>query len=115
MSVTSYKQTGGHCQRNNLIITFHTQSVCVLNDGYHFSTVCFVGFSQKFLDELHDHGQLHSMSAWMEMYPTLSSDIRFANMLGQPGRTQASHIHEPSAQKHVDVTGRQVHMTCTQE
>uniref|UniRef100_A0A3B4EW03 Pre-mRNA-processing factor 40 homolog A n=1 Tax=Pundamilia nyererei TaxID=303518 RepID=A0A3B4EW03_9CICH len=39
---------------------------------------------QKFLDELHDHGQLHSMSAWMEMYPTLSSDIRFANMLGQP-------------------------------
>ncbi|KAM9486169.1 pre-mRNA-processing factor 40 homolog A isoform 2-T2 [Clarias gariepinus] len=42
---------------------------------------------QKFLDELHDHGQLHSMSAWMEMYPTISSDIRFANMLGQPGST----------------------------
>ncbi|XP_010775704.1 pre-mRNA-processing factor 40 homolog A, partial [Notothenia coriiceps] len=42
---------------------------------------------QKFLDELHDHGHLHSMSAWMEMYPTLSSDIRFANMLGQPGST----------------------------
>ncbi|MBN3323974.1 PR40A factor, partial [Atractosteus spatula] len=42
---------------------------------------------QKFLDELHDHGQLHSMSAWMEMYPTVSSDIRFANMLGQPGTT----------------------------
>uniref|UniRef100_A0A8C5HWR7 Pre-mRNA-processing factor 40 homolog A n=1 Tax=Gouania willdenowi TaxID=441366 RepID=A0A8C5HWR7_GOUWI len=41
----------------------------------------------KFLDELHDHGQLHSMSAWMEMYPALSSDIRFANMLGQPGST----------------------------
>ncbi|MGH0128233.1 UNVERIFIED_CONTAM: hypothetical protein FKN15_033789 [Acipenser sinensis] len=39
---------------------------------------------QKFLDELHDHGQLHSMSAWMEMYPTVSSNIRFANMLGQP-------------------------------
>ncbi|KAK6292662.1 hypothetical protein J4Q44_G00372470 [Coregonus suidteri] len=39
---------------------------------------------QKFLDELHDHGQLHSMSAWMEMYPAVSSDIRFANMLGQP-------------------------------
>ncbi|XP_072300474.1 pre-mRNA-processing factor 40 homolog A isoform X1 [Eucyclogobius newberryi] len=44
---------------------------------------CFL----KFLDELHDHGQLHSMSAWMEMYSTLSSDIRFANMLGQPGST----------------------------
>ncbi|XP_017279882.1 pre-mRNA-processing factor 40 homolog A isoform X3 [Kryptolebias marmoratus] len=42
---------------------------------------------QKFLDELHDHGQLHSMSSWMEMYPTLSSDMRFANMLGQPGTT----------------------------
>uniref|UniRef100_A0A7N8YK84 Pre-mRNA-processing factor 40 homolog A n=1 Tax=Mastacembelus armatus TaxID=205130 RepID=A0A7N8YK84_9TELE len=42
---------------------------------------------QKYLDELHEHGQLHSMSAWMEMYPTLSSDIRFANMLGQPGST----------------------------
>uniref|UniRef100_A0A8C2JVK7 Pre-mRNA-processing factor 40 homolog A n=1 Tax=Cyprinus carpio TaxID=7962 RepID=A0A8C2JVK7_CYPCA len=40
---------------------------------------------QKFLDELHDHGQLHSMSAWMEMYPTVSADIRFNNMLGQPG------------------------------
>lgn len=52
----------------------------------------FLLFSQKFLDELHDHGQLHSMSAWMEMYPTLSSDIRFANMLGQPGRT-AGHTH----------------------
>uniref|UniRef100_A0A7N8WVV8 Pre-mRNA-processing factor 40 homolog A n=1 Tax=Mastacembelus armatus TaxID=205130 RepID=A0A7N8WVV8_9TELE len=45
---------------------------------------------QKYLDELHEHGQLHSMSAWMEMYPTLSSDIRFANMLGQPGRTAGS-------------------------
>lgn len=42
---------------------------------------------QKFLDELHDHGQLHSMSAWMEMYPTVSSDIRFTSMLGQPGST----------------------------
>ncbi|XP_030641793.1 pre-mRNA-processing factor 40 homolog A isoform X2 [Chanos chanos] len=42
---------------------------------------------QKFLDELHDHGQLHSMSSWMEMYPTISADIRFASMLGQPGST----------------------------
>ncbi|XP_018089429.1 pre-mRNA-processing factor 40 homolog A isoform X1 [Xenopus laevis] len=42
---------------------------------------------QIFLDELHDHGQLHSMSSWMELYPTISSDIRFANMLGQPGST----------------------------
>ncbi|KAM4698229.1 pre-mRNA-processing factor 40 homolog A isoform 2-T2 [Rhinophrynus dorsalis] len=42
---------------------------------------------QYFLDELHEHGQLHSMSSWMELYPTISSDIRFANMLGQPGST----------------------------
>ncbi|XP_075685405.1 pre-mRNA-processing factor 40 homolog A isoform X2 [Rhinoderma darwinii] len=42
---------------------------------------------QIFLDELHEHGQLHSMSSWMELYPTVSSDIRFANMLGQPGST----------------------------
>lgn len=42
---------------------------------------------QVFLDELHEHGQLHSMSSWMELYPTVSSDIRFANMLGQPGST----------------------------
>ncbi|KAG9471793.1 hypothetical protein GDO78_022748 [Eleutherodactylus coqui] len=42
---------------------------------------------QVFLDELHEHGQLHSMSSWMELYPTISSDIRFANMLGQPGST----------------------------
>ncbi|XP_029461364.1 pre-mRNA-processing factor 40 homolog A isoform X2 [Rhinatrema bivittatum] len=42
---------------------------------------------QIFLDELHEHGQLHSMSSWMELYPTISSDIRFSNMLGQPGST----------------------------
>ncbi|XP_066564270.1 pre-mRNA-processing factor 40 homolog B [Amia ocellicauda] len=42
---------------------------------------------QAFLDELHDTGQLHSMSTWMELYPSVSSDSRFANMLGQPGST----------------------------
>uniref|UniRef100_A0A8C0GST4 Pre-mRNA processing factor 40 homolog B n=1 Tax=Chelonoidis abingdonii TaxID=106734 RepID=A0A8C0GST4_CHEAB len=42
---------------------------------------------QAFLDELHDKGQLHSMSTWMELYPSLSADARFANMLGQPGST----------------------------
>ncbi|XP_038277400.1 pre-mRNA-processing factor 40 homolog A isoform X3 [Dermochelys coriacea] len=45
---------------------------------------------QLFLDELHEHGQLHSMSSWMELYPTISSDIRFTNMLGQPGKTTSS-------------------------
>ncbi|XP_042713321.2 LOW QUALITY PROTEIN: pre-mRNA-processing factor 40 homolog B [Chrysemys picta bellii] len=43
--------------------------------------------AQAFLDELHDRGQLHSMSTWMELYPSLSADARFANMLGQPGST----------------------------
>ncbi|XP_012587985.1 PREDICTED: pre-mRNA-processing factor 40 homolog B isoform X6 [Condylura cristata] len=42
---------------------------------------------QTFLDELHESGQLHSMSTWMELYPAVSTDVRFANMLGQPGST----------------------------
>uniref|UniRef100_A0A8D2KQX5 Pre-mRNA-processing factor 40 homolog A n=1 Tax=Varanus komodoensis TaxID=61221 RepID=A0A8D2KQX5_VARKO len=42
---------------------------------------------QAFLDELHECGRLHSMSTWMELYPSLSTDRRFANMLGQPGST----------------------------
>ncbi|XP_023578407.1 pre-mRNA-processing factor 40 homolog B isoform X7 [Octodon degus] len=42
---------------------------------------------QTFLDELHETGKLHSMSTWMELYPAVSTDIRFANMLGQPGST----------------------------
>jgi len=39
------------------------------------------------LDELHEAGKLHSMSLWMDLYHTLSSDARFDNMLGQPGST----------------------------
>lgn len=42
--------------------------------------------AQSFLDELHETGQLHSMSTWMELYPAVSTDVRFANMLGQPGK-----------------------------
>ncbi|XP_053311525.1 pre-mRNA-processing factor 40 homolog B [Spea bombifrons] len=42
---------------------------------------------QVFLDELHETGQLHSMSTWMELYPSVSTDTRFANMLGQTGST----------------------------
>ncbi|KAM5288938.1 pre-mRNA-processing factor 40 homolog B isoform 8-T8 [Ctenodactylus gundi] len=42
---------------------------------------------QTFLDELHETGQLHSMSTWMELYPAVSTDVRFSNMLGQPGST----------------------------
>ncbi|XP_063282095.1 pre-mRNA-processing factor 40 homolog B-like isoform X4 [Pelobates fuscus] len=42
---------------------------------------------QVFLDELHETGQLHSMSTWMELYPSVSTDSRFSNMLGQTGST----------------------------
>ncbi|PVD30955.1 hypothetical protein C0Q70_10231, partial [Pomacea canaliculata] len=39
------------------------------------------------LDELHEQGKLNSMSLWMDLYPTISQDIRFTHMLGQPGST----------------------------
>ncbi|KAL5006562.1 hypothetical protein ScPMuIL_015368 [Solemya velum] len=42
---------------------------------------------QVLLDELHDQGKLNSMSLWMDLYPVISQDIRFSNMLGQPGST----------------------------
>ncbi len=40
---------------------------------------------QVFLDELHEAGKLHSMSLWMDLFAIISQDIRFSNMLGQPG------------------------------
>merc|ERR1712141_574401 len=39
------------------------------------------------LDELHEAGKLTSMSLWVELYQAVSADIRFSNMLGQPGST----------------------------
>lgn len=39
------------------------------------------------LNQLHEVGKLTSMSLWVELYPTISADLRFANMLGQPGST----------------------------
>lgn len=39
----------------------------------------------KLLDELHEQGKLTSMSMWVELYPMISSDPRFSQMLGQPG------------------------------
>jgi len=41
----------------------------------------------EMLDGLHEDGKLHSMSTWMELYPTISSDSIFNRMLGQPGST----------------------------
>jgi len=37
------------------------------------------------MDELHDNGKLTSMSLWVELYPIISTDLRFSAMLGQPG------------------------------
>lgn len=39
------------------------------------------------LDSLHEEGKLTSMSLWVELYPTISADLRFSAMLGQPGST----------------------------
>ena len=39
------------------------------------------------LDSLHEDGKLTSMSTWVELYPTISADLRFSAMLGQPGST----------------------------
>ncbi|KAA0190406.1 hypothetical protein HAZT_HAZT005643 [Hyalella azteca] len=49
------------------------------------------------LDSLHDQGKLTSMSLWVELFPIISADIRyctgpdadirFSQMLGQPGST----------------------------
>lgn len=40
---------------------------------------------QMLLDELHEGGKMTSMSLWVELYPTVSADLRFSAMLGQPG------------------------------
>nr|CAG4644787.1 EOG090X064W [Leptodora kindtii] len=37
------------------------------------------------LDELHENGKLTSMSLWVELYPIISTDLRFSAALGQPG------------------------------
>lgn len=39
------------------------------------------------LNELHEKGKLTSMSLWVELYPSIRADVRFTNMLGQPGST----------------------------
>lgn len=44
----------------------------------------FIG--QVLLDELHEQAKLNSMSLWMDLYRIISQDVRFTNMLGQPGK-----------------------------
>jgi pre-mRNA-processing factor 40 len=39
------------------------------------------------LDGLHEDGKLTSVSAWIELYPFISADLRFSAMLGQQGST----------------------------
>lgn len=39
------------------------------------------------LDSLHEEGKLTSVSSWVELYPTISADLKFSAMLGQPGST----------------------------
>jgi len=39
------------------------------------------------LDELHKQSLINSMSRWMDLFPKISSDERFLNMLGIPGST----------------------------
>lgn len=39
------------------------------------------------LEELHKKGYINSMSRWMDLFPKISSDDRFSNMLGIPGST----------------------------
>jgi len=41
----------------------------------------------QLLDSLHEDGKLHSMSSWMELYPVMSEEPPFVQMLGQPGST----------------------------
>jgi pre-mRNA-processing factor 40 len=38
------------------------------------------------LDEIHEHGKLHSMSFWVDCFSSISTDDRFTNMLGQSGK-----------------------------
>ncbi|VDM50535.1 unnamed protein product [Toxocara canis] len=42
---------------------------------------------QEYLHELHKRGELTSMSLWSELYPVISADSRFDNMLTQSGST----------------------------
>lgn len=42
-------------------------------------------FLKALLDELHEQGKLTSMSLWVELYPIISTDVRFSAMLGQSG------------------------------
>lgn len=37
------------------------------------------------MNELHEARKLTSMSLWVELYPVISTDLRFSAMLGQPG------------------------------
>ena len=45
---------------------------------------CYV-LLQIFLDELHASGRLNSTSLWKDLYPIISVEERYRDLLGQPG------------------------------
>ena len=45
---------------------------------------CYV-LLQIFLDELHASGRLNSTSLWKDLYPVISVEERYRDLLGQPG------------------------------
>ena len=47
---------------------------------------------QALLDDLHKHGYINSLSRWMDLYPKISKDERFDNMLGIPGNFDVLEI-----------------------
>ena len=44
---------------------------------------------QIFLDELHASGKLNSTSLWKDLYPIISVEERYRDLLGQPGMTDS--------------------------
>lgn len=42
---------------------------------------------QELLEEMHSRGKLDSISLWKELYPLITKDRRYHDMLGQPGST----------------------------
>ena len=52
-------------------------------DANYMHFYCFI--FQALLDELNKSGYLTSMARWMDLYPKINADVRFSNMLGQPG------------------------------
>ena len=77
----------------------------------------FVFSPQVLLDELHKRGKLHSMSLWIDLYPTISNDVRFKNMLGQPGQLTFSAFYSnwPFLIENYSLSGQNEYITSIHE